>query len=312
MPITDIVTPAYVKQQLGGARYLDNDDQDLISDDVYWSYIHAGLAQLEASLGFSLRDFSLKTTTTKFDVMGWDGHAAYLKFLPNRPVTRVVSGGFRQGDLPIREFPSSWFHIKDPTAGSVQIIVGKENYTDSLFFPNLTLMYAPRDYNPQYLHITYEYGFERALGEVDAEEDDTVINITPDPNVSLEEILRAGLWLRLGAHVYRVRTADGNNITLTSPLLEDYEGPVVALLYDDMMVSAISAYAAIPILEQLGILTFGPGLTGRSVAMDSLRQQKSFRPDGPYAGLIKIKQDQLEQLTHNLLDRWGPTHLFYV
>jgi hypothetical protein len=314
MAITEIVTPAFLREYLSGVDFYGADDATLlVSDAAFEAKIDNAISVIETRLGISLRGAVGDEFEQQLDVMDFDPSRWHLHRLPRRPVLSIENVAVQYSNYPRWELPAEWMKIRNPVQGDIQLLPGAGNIR---YLQGPLVQYAQIQYNnvtPAYLRVTYTYGFERVVGTIEVLEDETLATIALTTAASLSQLIQPGDWLFLGDNAYQVRrTTAPDRVTLRAPAIATYSGEVILAKYEPMMVSAVAAYAAIPLLEQLGIVIRPPGVTNQRVSIDSLSQGQGFNPRGPFAALIEQLMKQYDDAMAALENKWGRVNVFAV
>ncbi len=311
MPITDIITPEYLRTYLSGVEFYNRSGHPHIPDDVFTMHINGAVSQLETELSIPLRGSVGYTTTQDLDVVDWDMSRWNLHRLPIRPANKINSITLQYSNYPSWELPKDWVVIRSREQGAIQVLPGAGNIR---YLQGPWVKYAYINFNhitPAYLHINYDAGFEYVLGTGVGDEDSKLLVITPAADTGpLTHRVKPGSWVILNGAAYQVsRLANSLTVELAKPLPADFTGEVIHADYDSLMVSAAMASAAQPILEGLGTFLYGPGVTSRSIGIDGLSQSKGIRSDGPFAGWIRLNQERYQRAVEILRAKWGATNV---
>lgn len=314
MALSEIITPAFLREFLSGVDFYHNDDVTLrISDSAFEIQIDNALSVVENKLGISLRGTVGDTVEQQLDVIDWDPQRWHLHRLPRRPVQAIDSVSVQYSNYPRWELPKEWLKIRNPVQGDVQLLPGAGNIR---YLQGPLVQYAQIQYNnitPAYLRINYTYGFESVIGTIEVLEGETLATVALTAAMPLSQLVQAGDWLLLGDHAYQAkRTTSFDRITLRTPAAETYSGEVVLAKYEPAMVSAVMAYAAVPLLDQLGTILRPAGVTSQNVEVDSLSQSMTFNPQGPYASLIAQLLRQYNEAMAVLENKWGRINMVVV
>lgn len=314
MSLSDIITPAFLRNFLSGIDFYKNDDVTLrICDSTFELHIDNAISVAETRLGISLRGTVGDTVEQQLDVMDWDPQRWHLHRLPRRPVQSIDSVSVQYSNYPKWELPKDWLKIRSAVQGDVQLLPGAGNIR---YLQGPLVQYAQIQYNnitPAYLRINYTYGFESVVGTVAVLRGESVAIVTLTGATALPYVIQAGDWLLLGDHAYQARKATApSTVALRSPVVADYSGELVLAKYEAAMVSAVASYAAIPLLDQLGTLLRPAGVTSQSVEVDSLSQGLTFNPRGPYASLIDQHLRQYNDAMVALENKWGRINMVVV
>lgn len=314
MPITEIVTPAYLREYLSGVDFTGPDDSTLlVSDQSFEAHIDAAISVIETRLGLPLRGAVGDEFEQQLDVVDWDPTRWHLHRLPKRPVLSIEKVGVQYSNYPKWELPKEWMYIRNAVQGDVQLLPGAGNIR---YLQGPLVQYAQIQYNnvtPAYLRINYTYGFERVVGTAEVIEGETLVTVALTVASSLSQAIQPGDWLFLGDHAYAVRrTASPDRVTIRVPAEATYSGEVILAKYEPMMISAVAAYAAIPLLEQLGIVIRPPGVTNQRVSIDSLSQGQGYNPRGPFASLIEQMIARYKEAMDALENKWGRVNMLVM
>jgi hypothetical protein len=310
MPITDIITPEYLRSYLSGVEFYNRAGQLHIPDEVFSIHISGAVSQLETELSIPLRGSVGYTTTQDLDVVDWDMSRWNLHRLPIRPVNKINSITLQYSNYPSWELPVGWVFIRSREQGAIQVLPGAGNIR---YLQGPWVKYAYINFNhitPAYLHINYDAGFESVLGPGSGDKDSKLLAVTPSDGKPLTHRVIPGSWVILEGKAYQVsRVINGLTLELVKPLTADFSGEVTHADYDSLMVQAAMASAAQPILEGLGTFLYGPGVTSRAIGIDGLSQSKGIRADGPFAGWIRLNQERYQKAIEVLRSKWGATNV---
>lgn len=313
MPITDIITPAYLRSYLSGVEFFNRSGQLHIPDDVFVMHINGAVAQLETELSVPLRGSVGYTSTQDLDVVDWDMSRWNLHRLPVRPVNKINSIRLQYSNYPSWELPKDWVFIRSREQGSIQVLPGAGNIR---YLQGPWVKYAYINFNhitPAYLHIDYDAGFEFPLGTGSISANSKLLAVIPSDAKPLTNRVFPGSWVMLGSSAYQiVRVSNGYTLELSKAVTEAFAGEVIHADYDSLMIAAALAGSSQPILEALGTFLYGPGVTSRSIGIDGLSQSKGIRGDGPFAGWIKLNQSRYEKSIEVLRAKWGPINMLVM
>lgn len=285
MPLSDIITPDFVRNAvLPTVRFIGRDGVP-ISNDYFYQEIDNAISEVEAGTGLALRIDHRKLVEERKDNLSWHDETWFLKKSLKRPIKTIERFGFVYGNFPVDYLPSDWILPSSFKMGQVQIVPGPTGVymnTYNLWFP--TAWDGGAHYMAGLIKLDYYAGYEHALeGTHTTVAGQSVVTITDVENQAFD--FEPGNWIRLGTCVRRIASVvDGNSYRVTHPVATAYEGPAILMTYPPLVIKAVSALAGVGMLALAETLLFStPGMTGKHLSMDGMSQGKSFNRLGPYA-----------------------------
>jgi hypothetical protein len=312
MALTDIVTPAYLRTYLSGVEFYNRSNVPYIPDDVFTMHINAAVSQLESELSLPLRGAVGASSTQSLDVVDWDMSRWNLHRLPVRPVNRITAIRLQYSNYPSWELPKDWVVIRSREQGAIQVLPGAGNIR---YLQGPWVKYAYINFNsvtPAYLHIDYDTGFEQVLGTGEVDPLSSTLSVTTTDGKPMANRIIPGSWVLLDGDPYQISKVRNTSLELSKPVTAGYTGEVLLADYDSLVISAVLASSAQPILEMLGTFLYGPGVTSRNIGIDGLVQSKGIRIDGPFGGWIKLNQDRYDKALTALRAKWGAINMLVM
>lgn len=292
MPITDILTPDYVKNAVTPTvRYIDREGRP-VSEDAFYRAIDNAVSIVEGRTGLSLRIDHRKLVEERKDSLEWHDATWHLKKPLRRPIQSVTRLGFQYGNYDPAWLPADWVHIPSKNMGQVQIVPGPTGINlslSNLWFP--TTWDQGAHFMAGLIKVEYYAGFDKLLeGTHTVGASSTTVTITGADDLAYD--FEPGQWVKLGGTVRRIsQVVDGTTYKVTHPSGTAYAGTAIHLQYPSTVLAAVGGLAGAAMLEVAGTLLYGAGVTGKSLQMDGMSQTKGFNPKGPYA---QWRQELLE------------------
>lgn len=317
MPITDLVTPAYIRRTvLDDIMPLITRSGVTVSDEGLYAKIDEAVSELEAQFGLALRQTRFSVSDIRIRTTQFSDDTFRIATMLRRPLQKVVHLSTNYGNSELFELPDDWVYVDSHVQAQVHIIPRLESRelgrVTSWGRHLLSSIYS--DYMPGVFRMDYTAGFEHDLpGEhvVDTEVTDTrhvtVTGLGPDDD--LRQVLYAGDAVNLGGIVYRVARVAADHYRITEEPEEDYTGEAVALRYDASILQFIGYSAAMPMLANVGAMIYGPGRTGSSLRIDSLAQTKSINPRGPFANVIDMFRERVDAARAAIAAKYSPVNI---
>jgi hypothetical protein len=316
MPITDIVTPDYLRTNLLGSIIpLVARTGQAISDDALWAAIDEAVSQLEAEFGLALTTTRFRDEGLRMRITQFTDETYNLMLALKRPVQSIERLTVNIGNQEWYDLPTEWVYITSAAQGSLQIIPtsqGVATYRTSASAMMRT-WFVRGPYVPGFYNITYRAGFEYLLpGTHVLEAGSDQVTVTGLGDVSLHQVLHSREWVSLGGSLMRVKSVTDAGYTVTNVSQVDHDGEAVALRYDADILSFIAYTALIPILATLGATLYGPGILGTSLRLDGLAQAKSMNPRGPFAAIIEQYTARAAQAKQAIYAKYAPMNIALI
>lgn len=317
MPITDLVTPAYVRRTiLDDIMPLITRYGATVSDDGLYSKIDEAVSELEALFGLALRQTRFATTDIQVRSTQFSEETFRIATMLRRPLQKVTRLTTNYGNSELFEMPEDWVYIDSHVQAQVHIIpkLASRELGRVLSWGRHLMGSIYGDYMPGLYKMEYTAGFEHDLPGVHI-----VDTADPDPQVvvvtgltaddDLRHVLYSGDFVNLGGDVYRVARVTAASYTVTATPEEDYTGEAVAMRYDASILQFIGYSAAMPMLANLGAMLYGPGRIGSSLRIDGLSQTKTINPRGPFANVIDQFRERMEAAKMALAAKYAPVNI---
>jgi len=318
MPITDIVTPAYIRQNLlANVITLATQRGATMSDDAIWAAIDEAVNYLESEFGLALTQTVFKEEHTRTRVTQFSQETYQMQTMLKRPIQRVDRLSTMLGTQEWYNLPVEWVHLQSKEQAVIHLIPNSRGTfptsTQGVSLWNIWFTAGP--YLPGYFRVSYRAGFEEELPwqvEVfDGERQVTVTGMGPEDD--LRQVLFAREWVRVGDFVYRVERVQRDSFTLTQThTQDDFRGTVEVLRYDSDILSYVAYAAAMPILATLGAAVYGFGVIGTSIKLDGLAQSKNLNPRGPFANLMDTFKEKMEAAKSSLYSKYAPINIALI
>lgn len=304
MPITDIVTPDFIRcVVLPTVKFIGRDGV-AVGNDYFYQEIDNAVSTVEGRTSLALRIDHRKLVEERKDNLEWHDETWFLKKALKRPVKSVDRVGFRYGNFPTDWLPADWVLLSQPKMGHLQIVPGPSGVhmsTYDLWFPSVWNQSA--HYMAGLLTFEYYAGYDQLLpGTHTATLGSNVITISGDGTESQAYDFEPGNWIKLGGVVRRIASViDGQSYRLSSAMPANYEGTAILMTYPPLVIKAVASLAGASLLALAETLLFStPGMTGKHLSMDGMSQGKSFNRLGPYANwraqLTKAAEEALVAL----------------
>lgn len=313
MPITDIVTPDYLRTNLlGSVIPLVARSGQSISDDALWAAIDEAVSQLEAEFGLALSTTLFRDNNLRMRITQFTDETYNLMLTLRRPVQSIEKLSVNIGNQEWYELPTEWVFISNAAQGSLQIIPTSQGV--ATYRTNASAMlrtwFVRGPYVPGFYNISYRAGFEHVMpGTHTVQAGSDVVTVTDLDDTTMHQVLGAREWVSFNGTVARVKSVQAASYTLTSIADFDHVGEALALRYDADIISYIAYMALIPILTTLGSTLYGPGVLGTSLRLDGLAQAKSMNPRGPFAGVVEQYAKRAEQAKQAIYAKYAPLNI---
>lgn len=313
MPVTDIITPDYIRNAiLPTIKFVDRSGNP-IPDDFFYQRIDTAVSTVEGRTGITLRADYRKLHEERHDSLEWHDGTWFLKKPLKRPIREVERFGFVYGNFTPDYLPSDWIYLASKKMGQVQIIPGPTGVnlrTFHYWFPH------PWDTGAHYMaglvKIDYYAGYDVPVdGTHTVAAGSTNVVITGATDIALD--FQPGDWVKLGANVRRIASViDGQTYRLSAPATAAHASSAIHLQYPGVVLTAVSGLVGAAVLELMGTLLYGPGVTAKSLSMDGMSQSKGFNPRGPYASWRQELLDAAEKAMTALYIDHTPIRSFAI
>lgn len=318
MPVTDLVTPDYMRTNLlAGVIPLVSRSGVAVTDEALWSAIDEAVQLLEHEFGLALRQTRYVEKETRTRVTQWSDETYQLQTMLKRPVQTVTKLAVKLGNTEWYTLPTEWVYIASKPQATIQIIpiaYGSATTTTAAYKASFYSLFSFVGYVPGLYSISYTAGFEHELpgthAVLEGQRTVTVTGLTADDD--LRVLMMAGNYVNLAGAMYRVSYVNETSYTLTNAAPADISGPAVAYNYDPNILQFIAYTAAIPILATLGAAIYGFGVIGHSLRIDGLAQTKNLNPRGPFANLIDNYKLKAEEAKTAIYAEYGPVNIMVI
>lgn len=302
MPITDVLTPEYIKKAVLPTVRFEDKTGKCVADDFFYAAIDSAIADVEAFVGISLRVDHRKQNIEFKDTLEWHDETFFLKKMLTRPLRSVEKLTIGIPTMPQGEVDIERVHLTSNRFGQIQILPGAVNYFTP-YFTAAAAYFPTSHYVPAYLKVTFTAGFDVPLpGEHTTATGSTTVVITGDDTDSAYN-LEPGSWVKVNGEVRRVKSViSGTSYTVSAPFTVTDSNQAIHLTYPASAYQAVSALAALPLLSLAGSLLYGAGVTGKVLGIDGMVQRKGIDPRGPYAnwqGELQKKADEAKRALYS-------------
>jgi hypothetical protein len=289
MPITDIITPEYMKNAvLPTVRFVSRDGVP-VGDDFFLRMVDNAVGEVEEMTGLTLRTDHRKLHEERHDSLEWHDETFYLKKTLRRPLQRVEKISIVWANFPGYALEPERTLLRSNKYGQVQIVPGPTLSSHPFFLTYWGVGWNDRpEYMPGLIKIDFYAGFDKLLaGTHSVSANSNTVTVTND-TTSVAYGLEVGQWVKIGGQVRRISSVvDGSTYKVNGVFTSTYSGDAIHLSYPSTALAAVSALAAIPMLSMAGSLVYGAGVTGKSLSIDGMSQSKGLDPRGPYANWQK-------------------------
>lgn len=314
MPITDIITPDYIKNAvLPTVRFVGRDGAPVV-DDYFYRSIDNAVAEVEELTGLTLRTDHRRLHEERHDSLEWHDETFYLKKTLRRPLRSVEKISIVWANFPGYALEPERTLVRSNKYGQVQIVPGPTLSSHPFFLTYWGVGWNDRpEYMPGLIKIDFYAGFDAVLlGTHNTTANSNTVTITND-TTSAAYKLESGQWVKINGVVRRISAVvDGSTYKVSGTFPSTYSGEAVHLSYPGSALSAVSALAAIPMLSLAGTLIYGAGVTGKSLAIDGMSQSKGIDPRGPYANWQKELRNAADNAMRALHSDYTPVRGFSV
>lgn len=318
MPVTDLVTPDYIRTTLlAGVIPLVARSGLAVTDESLWAAIDDAVSKLEHEFGLALRQTRYFVREDRTRVTQFSEETYQMQTMLARPVQSVEKLSIKLGNMEWYTLPKSWVYIASKPQGVLQIMpiaLDEGQTTVATYRASFYSLFMLHGYMPGIYSIDYTAGFETDLPGVHTVTDGatavTVAGLTSSDD--LRTLMRAGDSVNLGGTLFRVRNVTATGYTLTAAHDGGYTGAAVAYAYDPNILQYIAYAAAIPILATLGAAIYGYGVIGQSIRIDGLAQTKNLNPRGPFANLIEEYKAKLDAIYEALHAHYAPVNMAVI
>lgn len=328
MPITDFMTPQWVKDRyLVGIDLTDDNGNDY--PDVHYEFaIDTAIAMYEAKYDVTLRRTRTHITRESHDSNWWDADTWYLTLSEHRPLRDILKFEIKFGGFPASEIPLSWARVVSRPAGQIQIVPGPEGFKSPYIVGGSPLLgfagLNGRGYVPEWIKIQYTTGFEYDLsGTLDGTAGAKQVTFTPasadELDVQALRDLRVGSYLYLRSVDQVVQVADiidDTTVAFREELFDNWVAQsAVVLDYDPALLDIIGLTASLPILDTAGDLIIGAGISNQSISIDGLSQSigtTSGVENSGYGARATQYRKRIEELDHAIRRRYRRVNMAIV
>lgn len=306
MPITDVLTPEYIKRAVLPTVRFEDRSGKCVADDVFYAAIDSAIGDVESFVGFSLRVDHRKQNTEYKDVLEWHNEMFFLKKMLTRPLQSVDKLTLGIPTMPQGEVDIERVHITSNRFGQLQVLPGAINYL-SPYFASAVAYYPSSHYIPAYIKVIFRAGFDVPLpGSHTIAESSDIVVITGDDTDSAYG-LQPGSWVKINGEVRRVKSViSGTSYQVSAPFKSTAIAEAIHLTYPPSAYQAVSALAALPLLSLAGSLLYGAGVTGKALGIDGMVQRKGIDPRGPYANWQGELQKKADEAKAALFAEYAP------
>jgi hypothetical protein len=314
MPITDIITPEYIKNAVLPTVKFVGRDGTPVSDDYFYRSIDNAVAEVEEMTGLTLRTDHRKLHEERHDSLEWHDETFYLKKTLRRPLRKVDKISIVWANFPGYDLEPDRTLLRSNKYGQVQIVPGPTLSTHPFFLTYWGVGWNDRpEYMPGLIKIDFYAGFDSLLvGTHNTVANSNTVTITDD-TTNAAYGLESGQWVKIGGHPRRIAAVvNGSTYKVSGTFPATYSGEAIHLAYPGSALSAVSALAAIPMLSLAGTLIYGAGVTDKHLQIDGMRQAKSIDPRGPYANWQKELRLAAESAMRALHSDYTPVRGFSV
>jgi hypothetical protein len=312
MPITDILTVQYLKDNyLFGVKLL-NDDATPFPDSLFEAAIHSSISVAERELSIVLRK-NMRVKRERHDVMSWQGESFYMMNVDKRPIIRVDEVAIRFAAFEASVLPNAWAHVSSERHGQVQIMPGPEGLEGFSFSGGVPILgidvLVPREYTPRWWQLSYTAGFERTsrvLGD-GVEQSYGTVDVTQNSNVvtgtgtEFTTDFSDGQYLKINGETKKIKSiVSDTKLLMDTPYCATDTGLAITHLdYDPAIMDMICIISAMLPLDAAGDLIAGAGIANFSLSMDGLSESvgtTSSATNSGYGARVIQYRDRLKKL----------------
>jgi hypothetical protein len=318
MPVTDLVTPDYLRTTLlAGVIPLVARSGAVVTDEALWAAIDDAVSKLEHEFGLALRQTRYVVREDRTRVTHFSEETYQMQTMLARPLQSIEKLSIKLGNMEWYTLPRSWVYIASKPQAVVQIVpisLDEGQTTIATYRASFYSLFMLHGYIPGVYSVEYTAGFEKVLPGASTVVDEaaqvTVSGLTVGDD--LRQYMRAGDSVNLGGVMHRVKNVAVGSYTLTSPHDGGYTGEAVAYAYDPNILQYIAYSAAVPILATLGATVYGYGVVGQSIRIDGLAQTKNLNPRGPFANLIEEYKAKTNSIYEALHAHYAPVNMAVI
>lgn len=318
MPVTDLVTPDYLRNTLlAGVIPLVARSGASVTDEALWAAIDEAVMVLEHEFGLALRQTRYMVREDRTRVTQFSDETYQMQTMLKRPVQRVDKLSIKLGNTEWYTLPVEWVYVASKPQAVIQIIpiaLGTAQTTIATYRASFYSLFMLHGYVPAVYSVSYTAGFEHELPGVHAvaagSRNVTVTGLTADDDLRL--LMLAGNYVSLAGTMYRVSYVNADSYVLTNASPDAVSGAAVAYAYDPNILQYIGYTAAIPILATLGAAIYGYGVIGQSLRIDGLAQTKNLNPRGPFANLIDNYKLKAEEAKNAIYAEYAPVNMTVI
>jgi hypothetical protein len=318
MPVTDLVTPDYLRTTLlAGVIPLVTRSGAVVTDEALWAAIDDAVSKLEHEFGLALRQTRYVVGEDRTRVTHFSEETYQMQTMLARPLQSIEKLSIKLGNMEWYTLPRSWVYIASKPQAVVQIIpisLDEGQTTVATYRASFYSLFMLHGYIPGVYSVEYTAGFEKVLPGASTVVDEA-IQVTVSGLAAgddLRQYMRAGDSVNLGGAMYRVKNVSATGYTLTAPHDGGYTGEAVAYAYDPNIIQYIAYSAAVPILATLGAAIYGYGVIGQSIRIDGLAQTKNLNPRGPFANLIEEYKAKIGSIYEALHAHYAPVNMAVI
>jgi hypothetical protein len=312
MPITDIVTPAYVREMLPTVSFMNPRTRAEISDNVFHASIDGAVNDMEERIGFSLRTDHRRQHVERKDTLEWHGDTYQLKKMLTRPLQSVTKLTLGFPEFPQGEVDIDRVYITSNRFGQLQIMPGALRFMGNVYDGSWggyggAGVTSDGHYLAAFIKVDYHAGFDVQLaGTHTVAASSSTVTVTDD-TTEVAYSLEPGQYVKIGGMVRRIHSVvDAATYTVSTPFDSAYTGIAIHLTYPSIAIEAVTNLAAIPLLAAAGTLLYGAGVTGKQLHIDGMSQRKGINPLGPYAVLSGALKERAEANIRTLYGSYTP------
>lgn len=289
MPITDIITPQWIRDQYLYGIDLTDDDGNAFPDELFRQQIDMAVDLIETEFDVQLNG-NRSVVDERHDTTLYHGKSFYMVYLDHRPVLSIDELKVQYGEFEPNKIPKSWAHVFSKDQGQVQIIVSPEGLAGTLITGGIPFVGISgmqfRHYTPGWWVYSYTAGFEStATGTVSVSNGDDKITGT-DTKFTSE--LKRHQWVLVGDQARKVKKVSSDTqATVYNNWTENESGEDLWRLdYPNSIIESVSLLASLLPLDTAGDLILGAGVFNKTVSMDGLSQsvQKLGSAENPGFG----------------------------
>lgn len=318
MPITDILTPAYIKQVYMFGVDTTDDDGVEFPDSMFYTAIASAVGYVESTLSIVLKQ-NKRTREERHDVRAWEGDRYYLQQLDRRPILQVNEAAIRFASFQPSILPASWVHVVSEVHGQIQIMPGPEGLEGFSFSGGVPILgidvLVPREYTPSWFQYDYTAGWEHDIaGTVSITDASTQVDGT---DTLFTEVLEPLGYIKIAGETRRIISiTDDTTLVVDVAFTTTAAGqPLTHMAYPSAVLDACGLLAAMLPFDTAGDLIIGAGISSLSISMDGISQSiqttSGVENSGYGARLIQYK-NRFHELMHDLKGDYKTTRLVFI